>query len=436
MLTVPSQSDTRRVAERDALEFIRRETDRCVKCALCAPHCPTYLATLDENESPRGRIALIQGLASQQLRPSAPLRTHLDHCLACRACEKVCPSGVRYGALLDRARHYLLPPQRPARALAGILAAPRPRALLHAFTRLLRGSGLLAVLQTTRLIARLGLRRAQALIDLLPRSPVDKPTSAPAPVGTRGQVVLFTGCTGRLLDAATLNSARRVLSRLGFHVIEARHGTCCGALHAHQGDGDTALRLARETMAQYQALVKEAVTDDGGEDVPLIYVATGCGAQLVEYPDLPWPDVASRQAAQAFAARVEEISTFLLPRLRAAEIPLSPRAEIVHVHEPCSQRNVLRQTNLTRELLALIPQLEVRALPDNAHCCGGAGAYMVEQPQQAQRIFALKKAAIDASGEQVRRMVTSNPGCAVMFRRAGMEVRHPLEVIAGQLDDL
>ena len=68
-----------------------KATDRCVMCGMCLPHCPTYQLSRDEGESPRGRIALIQGLASGRLALNERLEAHLDRCLGCRAM----PSRVR-----------------------------------------------------------------------------------------------------------------------------------------------------------------------------------------------------------------------------------------------------------------------------------------------------------------------------------------------------
>ena len=78
--------------------------DRCVQCGLCLPACPTYGLDRLEAESPRGRIALARAWALDTIEPTPAGDAHLDHCLACRSCEAVCPAGVKYGELLVGAR--------------------------------------------------------------------------------------------------------------------------------------------------------------------------------------------------------------------------------------------------------------------------------------------------------------------------------------------
>ena len=94
----------------------------CVHCGFCTATCPTYQLLGDELDGPRGRIYLIKE-ALEGAPVSAKTRLHLDRCLTCRACETTCPSGVRYGRLVDigrevvetRARRPLT--ERAARAL-------------------------------------------------------------------------------------------------------------------------------------------------------------------------------------------------------------------------------------------------------------------------------------------------------------------------------
>ena len=86
---------------------IVEETNKCVKCGLCLPYCPTFHLTKNENESPRGRISLIHGLTSKQLQPTKSLITALDHCLQCGRCESVCPAKVNYNSLIRETRKTL-----------------------------------------------------------------------------------------------------------------------------------------------------------------------------------------------------------------------------------------------------------------------------------------------------------------------------------------
>ena len=75
----------------------------CVHCGFCTATCPTYQVLGDELDGPRGRIRLIQELLERG-EGGADTRVHLDRCLTCRACETTCPSGVRYGRLLEIGR--------------------------------------------------------------------------------------------------------------------------------------------------------------------------------------------------------------------------------------------------------------------------------------------------------------------------------------------
>src|SRR5712664_2998443 len=76
---------------------------RCIRCGLCLNACPTYRELGVEMDSPRGRIYQMV-----QVSNGAPIteayQEHIDPCLACRGCETSCPSGVKYGRLIEAAR--------------------------------------------------------------------------------------------------------------------------------------------------------------------------------------------------------------------------------------------------------------------------------------------------------------------------------------------
>lgn len=403
--------------------------DRCVKCGLCLPHCPTYRASLDESESPRGRIALLQGLAGGPLQDSPTLRTHLDHCLDCRSCERVCPAGVEYETLLDTGRQWLA--QRRRAPLAeriglALLARPRHLARLNNLLWLYQKSGLERLLRLAGLSRLPGLRLSRLLPPLKPARHW-RASLGPAS-GARGRVALFSGCLGDTLEQDTIAAARKVLMQLGYRVDVVPQQTCCGALAQHSGDADQALALARRNLAAFEPDQVEAI----------LYTATGCGAQLVKYPELDWPTEPERQRARAFADKLMEITTFLGQVEWPADLPIKSSQARVAIHEPCSQRNGLRLPEPAAALLARIPGLQLVPLAGNDQCCGAAGSYMLREPQRAARLRETKLAAIQALQADV--VVTTNPGCS-LFLNAGLRepgqqgrVVHPVVVLAQALE--
>ena len=388
-------------------------------CGLCLPHCPTYRKTGDENESPRGRIVLMRALASGALPASERLASHLSLCLGCRACERVCPSGVRYGRLIEAGRE-LIQTQQPIswRVRIGLGLSTRPRLLagigtaLHLYQRsrlqhLVRASGVLRLL------------RVQRLESLLPTLPARLPGQAfhPAQGTRRGRVALFLGCVARVLDADTLAAAIRLLTRLGYDVVVPQNQTCCGALQREAGQPGQAQVLARQNRAAFHAADVDTV----------ITVASGCGVVLAD------SDINEDTERRI---RILDIHQFLADVALPDSMTLAPLPLTIAVQDPCSLRNGLRAEQAVYALLGRIPAARILPLAENHLCCGGAGAYPLRQPAMADLLRADKLAHLQQL--QPALLATANLGCALHLsaglRAQGLdiEVLHPLALFERQ----
>ncbi len=393
------------------------DADICVKCGLCLPHCPTYTQTQNENESPRGRIALIQAWAGRHLDTSKKLIEHIDNCLLCRSCERVCPAVVPYGRLINNFREQIRE-ERDATLSVSLL-----KTVSHNKTAARLAQSGLRLYQTTRLqkMARSlnlpGLLRLDKIDRLLPdyHEPTALAPHYPATTEVRGNVGLFIGCMGALLDHQTVNAAIKVLTAAGFNVSVPERQGCCGALALHDGDKATYDRLAATNCSAFA---------DNNLDA-IVTIASGCGSEMQAY-----------QQAE-FAEKVMDISQFLIKSGGNLSEQLLPLTASVCLHTPCSLKNVMREEQGALKLLQQIPAMKISPLPATVQCCGSAGSYMLDHPQMADALLdELLTAALTPPPEY---LLSSNIGCALHisagFRKRGitLEVLHPITLIARQL---
>jgi glycolate oxidase iron-sulfur subunit len=399
---------------------------------MCLQACPTYLVFGTEMDGPRGRIALMRAAVDGQVTPDElndVLAEHLGRCLACRACETACPSGVRYGTLIETTRI--------------ALESHRALGVLERFIRWLAFRQMMPHVERLKFVARLmwlyeatGLQRLFRALNVLPTTlgameavlppivPKYRNYRKPAPaIGDKcGEVAFFIGCIQEAFLSQANEATIRVLQRNGYEVYFPAGQTCCGAAQLHTGEGELARDLARKNIDAFLARDYQAIINNAG----------GCGATLKhEYVDLLKDDPVYAERAKQFCAKVKDISEFLIDHLH---VPPQGQVRVRATYsDSCHLRHAQKIIKPPRELLKRIPGLQLVELGQPDRCCGSAGVYNIVQSNTANAVLDMKMADIAAIGADL--IVTSNTGCHMQLiagvRRAGLkaQVKHVAEVL-------
>jgi len=394
--------------------------DACVHCGFCLQACPTFLATGDESDSPRGRIELMRGLERGDIAVTdAALVYHLDRCLGCRGCEPVCPSGVQYGHGLEAARARITeasPVPRVARLALWALTTPGVSGAVYWFARVLRATGL------PRLFAGWG-RIRFALGMLAATKPKDgkrrqkaateQPYRPLPPVAA----LLFRGCVMEGLFSHVHEATQRTLGVNGYQAVEVPGQVCCGALHAHAGLIDEARALARTNVDAF-----------GDGDEPIVVNSAGCGALMKEYGRL-----LGGVRAERFGARVRDVSELLAGSGMKGPVAGAPLDLHVAYDPPCHLLHAQGVAVQPLKLFAAIPLLELVPVPGAAECCGSAGLFTLLEPEMSRAVLKTKLERLREAAPQV--VATGNPGCLMQIgaglAAAGIaaRARHPVELL-------
>lgn len=404
--------------------------DACVHCGFCLQACPTFLATGDESDSPRGRIELMRSLERGDLTATDDaLAFHLDRCLGCRACEPVCPSGVRYGHALETARERIAAQRGVpwlARAALWALTAPGVSPLVYWFARVLRATGI------PRLFAGWGrIRFAMGMLAATKggeRRGKARRVSAPAFPRSSPPVpaFLFRGCVMEGLFRHVHGATIRTLQVNGYEVRDVAGQVCCGALHAHAGLGEEARELARANVAAF-----------GAGDEPIVVNSAGCGAFMKSYGHVLDEGERShspeRRGGQGvrFATRVRDVTELLAAN--GGPVAGGPLDVQVAYDPPCHLLHAQGIAQPPQRLFAAIPLLRLATVAGANDCCGSAGLFTLVEPEMSRTVLRPKLDALSAVAPRV--VATGNPGCAMQLggglaaRGIRAQVRHPVELL-------
>lgn len=445
------------------LDRSRRGLEACVHCGFCLPACPTYAALDDENDSPRGRLVLMGALLDGRVAPTdADVHKHIDQCLGCRGCETACPSGVPYGELLEATRATLSEYRSlPWRARI-VLAVFSHRWLLGPslfLARVFRDTGLPLWLARQTWLPR-GIAMPLAMLASTQRPEranhkmvghkANNEAASIAETIPAGTASLLTGCVMEGLLSSLNRDTQTVLAENGWKIVSTPAQVCCGALHAHAGDPESARRLARRNIAAFEA--------SGAQTI--VMNSAGCGAICREYHHLLSDDPEWRERAAAFSSRVRDVHELLAakgPRPAGTESTASKGSTAgkestagaeytsdlaagrntnrrIAWDAPCHLQHGQRIVSAPLAVLNALSNTTIVPLADSDQCCGSAGIFTLVQPDVSERVFSAKSGNIELCDAEI--IATANPGClmqiggGLILSGSSKTARHTVELLA------
>ncbi|MEM7304006.1 MAG: (Fe-S)-binding protein [Pseudomonadota bacterium] len=383
-----------------ATQKLIKQTDQCVMCGLCLPHCPTYLVSQTEGESPRGRISLIKAFAEGELSASHSLENHLQSCTGCMSCQNVCPANVPYQEIIDQGRaHYLSQLRLSERVLQKLSV----EILTHSW-----GHSMLGLARHFKAIAPVHFKSA---LSKYSRSKLDQTKK------DRQTVTVFSGCTGNVFDQETLASVIKMLEALNINANIPSSVFCCGALAQHSGQPKKAQQQL-EAFASYLNPIQSR---------ECVSIASGCGQQLNLFAD-------------EYKLTHYDIHDYIVRQARLESVTFKPLAKKALVHTPCS----MTQSSIDNmfSLLKMIPDIQLINFNDGLPCCGAGGMQLLTPRQSNLDLLSQKLRVIEEVHPDI--IVSANIGCSLHLLNGlyddnrketnnTVEVIHPMTLLSNQL---
>lgn len=416
------------------------ETFSCVQCGYCLPACPTYLTMKKETHSPRGRINLVK-MAAEGKIALEQIQEPIDLCLGCRACERVCPTNVQYGTILESAKEALQKKKNEDmsfvdKSFKNVLY----KQLFPKKQNLTMTSHLLWFYQKTGLK---NVAHSSGLIKVLPENlaAFDKiipKVSSPnerkkrltilKPKGeVKYRIAFFTGCIMDAVFHKINDLSMKLLQAGGCEVIVIPNQTCCGALHAHSGEVDQARDLAKKNIEAFENESFDYIVNNAG----------GCGATLNEYHHLLKDDMDWKERAKRFSEKSIDISVILTK----LDLPHTKEINKRVTYQPsCHMRNVQKVEKEPLSLITSINGISLNRMKNEDMCCGSAGIYNIVNYKESMEILDEKMKDVKEIKPQV--IVTTNPGCLLQMKlgierenlKDKAEALHLVELLAESCD--
>ncbi|MGE6257514.1 (Fe-S)-binding protein [Heyndrickxia sporothermodurans] len=389
----------------------------CMRCGFCLPSCPTYIESgFQELHSPRGRIALMKAVKDGILEPDEEVERSLSLCLGCRACEPVCPSGVKYGHLLEEARDIIQQNKKqslPVQAIRNTVF----KGLFPHQNRMRTVTGLLGFYQKSglqKVSRKIGFMKLfpeslATMEKVLPSVPKmkemkNRPEFLPAEKKRTTKVAFFTGCLMDTMFLETNNSTLKLLQMAGCDIVIPKTQACCGALHGHSGEKAKAIEMAKKNIEAFEQTNADFIITNAG----------GCGAFLIDYDHLLKNEPKWYPRAKAFTEKLKDISQILVELDFHKNVSLYLPKQVITYQDSCHLKNVMKTSDAPRTLLKAINGIDYREMKDSDRCCGSAGIYNIVESAMSMKILDAKMK--NAKATQAATIVTANPGCLLQMK--------------------
>lgn len=410
---------------------------QCMHCGMCLAVCPTYELTKLERSSPRGRIKMIKSVARGEMEMTKMFSYEMNFCLDCQACETACPAGVKYGSMVEAARveldnaGFISPAGRLIKKFTlGYLFKSHSRLkaasrLLYFYQktlkRFLHASGLLKfIFPRLAEIDKLSPTVSRSFSDnVIPE--IDNPDGQ-----IKYKTAFLSGCLMNVMFSEMNIDTVEVLKKIGCQVITPKNQVCCGSLHAHNGDFDTARELAKQNLEIFSKYDFDFMVSN----------SAGCGAFMKEYVHLFKDDPVYAERAVNFSKKVKDLTEFMV--MVKDEIDFGELNENITYHDACHLAHTQKVVNQPRELFNKIPGLNHVPLEESTWCCGSAGTYNIVQYEASMEILKRKMENIRATGADT--VITGNPGCYQQLKYGAekfgvnVKIEHPATLFKKSLN--
>ncbi|MEB6548770.1 (Fe-S)-binding protein [Heyndrickxia sporothermodurans] len=389
----------------------------CMRCGFCLPSCPTYIESgFQEIHSPRGRIALMKAVKDGMIEPDEDVERSLSLCLGCRACEPVCPSGVKYGHLLEEARD-IIQQNKKQKPIVRAVRNTVFEGLFPHQNRMQSITGLLGFYQRSglqKVTRKIGFMKLfpeslATMEKVLPKVPTmkemkNRPEYLPAEQTQAKRVAFFTGCLMDTMFLETNNATLKLLQKAGCEIIIPKTQGCCGALHGHSGEKEKSIELAKRNIEAFEHTNADYIITNAG----------GCGAFLIDYDHLLKNDPEWYPRAKAFKEKLKDITQILVELNFHKNNSLKLAEQIITYQDSCHLRNVMKTSEAPRVLLQSIIGADYREMKDSDRCCGSAGIYNIVESEMSMKILDSKMK--NAKATKATTIVTANPGCLLQMK--------------------